>query len=126
MTLHVDGGGTHNVLIREVQRHPVNRSFVHVDFYAVNMAEQQHVSVQVTAVGKPLALTTGLMMLQPMDSVMLSALPADIPANIEVDVTELDLERPILVSDLPAVPGVEYLSDPSEHVFTLIATARRG
>jgi large subunit ribosomal protein L25 len=120
--VEVEGGDSHNVLIREVQRHPVNRSYIHADFYAVNMAEKQHVSVQITGVGHASALTTGLMMLQPMDSVMLSALPADIPANIEVDVTGLEMDKPILVADLPAIPGVEYLSDPHEHVFTLIAT----
>jgi large subunit ribosomal protein L25 len=122
VTLAVEGGATHNVLLRELQRHPVNRSYTHADFYAVNMLEQQHVSVQLIGQGKPVGMATGLMVLQALDSVMVSALPADIPASIEVDLTPLDLEKPILVSDLPAVQGVEYLAEPHEHVFSLIAT----
>lgn len=118
----VAGGASHNVLIRDVQRHPYNRSYTHADLYAVNMSEKQHVSIPVVGQGKPATLVTGLMVLQTLDSVMVSALPADIPASIEVDLTPLDLESPILVSNLPSVTGVEYLSDPNEHVFSLIAT----
>ena len=118
----VDGGATHNVLIREVQRHPYNKQYTHADFYAVNMAEKQHVSVPIVGHGKPVGMATGLMVLQALDSVEISALPADIPAAIEVDLSPLDLEVPILVSHLPAVKGVEYLTDVHEHVFSLIAT----
>ena len=120
--VNVAGGGSHNVLVREVQRHPVNHSYVHVDFFAVNMQEKQEVNVPVVATGKPAALVTGMMVLQVLDSVELSALPSDIPAVIEVDVTGLDLETPILIENLPALPGVEYLGDPNEHVFSLLAS----
>lgn len=119
--VNVAGGSKHNVLVREIQRHPVTHHFVHVDLYAVNMREKQHTSVPVVGIGKPEAMTGGLMMLQERDIVNIEALPADIPASIEVDVTALDLERPITVADLPAVPGVEYLDEPHDHIFTLIA-----
>lgn len=118
----VDGGATHNVLVREVQRHPVSHQYLHADLYAVNMNEKQEVSVPVVSVGKPDALATGLMVLQALDAVHISALPADIPAHIEVDITKLDVETPITIADLPALPGVEYLGDPDEHLFTMIAT----
>jgi large subunit ribosomal protein L25 len=118
----VEGGTTHNVLIREVQRHPVSHRYLHADFYAVNMNEKQEVSVPVVAAGKPAALVTGLMVLQGLDMVEISALPADIPASIEVDITGLDPENPITVAHLPTLPGVEYLNDPTEHLFTMIAT----
>src|SRR5215207_9230077 len=38
----VEGGATHNVLVREIQRHPTKHSYTHVDLYAVNMKEKQH------------------------------------------------------------------------------------
>jgi large subunit ribosomal protein L25 len=120
--VQVEGGATHNVLIREVQRHPVSHHYLHADLYAVNMNEKQEVSVPVVGVGKPLALTTGLMVLQPLDIVEISALPADIPASIEVDITNLDLENPITVADLPVLSGVEYLNAPGEYIFSLIET----
>jgi large subunit ribosomal protein L25 len=94
---------------------------MHVDLYAVNMAEKQHASVPVVSTGKPAALVGGLMVLQAHDVVEIQALPADIPASIEADITALDLERPITIADLPQLPGVTYLGDEDEALFTLIA-----
>lgn len=122
VTVNVQGGGIHNVLIREVQRHPVTNRFTHADFYAVNMSEKQHVSVPVSGVGKPLALATGLMVLQGMDMVEIRALPADIPASIEVDITALTPETPITIANLPKLPGVEYVSEADGNIFTMIET----
>lgn len=119
--LNVQGGGSHNVLVRDIQRHPTKHTFTHVDMYAVNMREKQHSSVPVVGAGKPTALATGFVVLQEKDVVEIEALPADIPASIEVDITDLDVENPITIAKLPQLPGVEYLGDPAEHVFTLIA-----
>lgn len=118
--VNVDGGGTHNVLVREIQRHPINNSFTHVDFYAVNLREKQHTSVPVVSTGKPDAMVTGLMVLQEKDMINIEALPSDIPASIEVDITGLDVEKPITVADLPQLSGVTYVDEGTEHVFTLL------
>jgi large subunit ribosomal protein L25 len=118
--VEVKDGGTHNVLVRAVQRHPVNHSLLHADFYAVRMDEIQEVNVSVHGVGKPLALSSGWMVLQNHENITIEALPADIPAVIEVDLTNLGPEHPISVEALPALKGVKYLADAHEHVFTMV------
>lgn len=118
----VEGGDRYNVLIRSVHRHPVSHRLLHADFYAVNMTEKQRVNISVTPVGKPASLVTGLMIFQNMDSVEVEALPADIPSAIEIDVTELSLDKSITIADLPVIAGVTYVSEPQEHVFTMIQT----
>ena len=120
--VNVAGGGKHNILVREVQRDPVTHRVLHADFYAVAMNEKQHVSVALTGVGKPAAMASGLMVLQNHEVIAIEALPADIPGGIEVDLTGLDVDKPIKVSDLPAVKGVAYLADPDEFIFALVAT----
>lgn len=122
VSVDVEGGDTLNVLIRDVQRHPVSHNFLHADLYAVNMTEKQIVSIPVHGLGQPEALETGLMLYQALDAVEISALPGDIPAYVEVDVTGVTLDDAITVADLPAVSGVEYLTDPTEYVFSLITT----
>lgn len=122
VTVEVSGGATYNVLVRDVQRDPVTHALLHADLYAVRMDEKQHVSVPVVAVGKSSAMTSGLMVLQNHETINIEALPADIPASIEVDLTNLDTEAPIKVSDLPVVKGVTYLAEPDEYVFALVAT----
>lgn len=118
----VEGGSTHNVLIRDVQRHPVTHSFLHADLYAVDLTEKQQVQVPVHATGKPEALVQGLMVLQSLDHVTVEALPGNIPTHIDVDITNLSLEHPITVAQLPVIEGVEYQNDAEDSLFMMIVT----
>ena len=54
----------------------------------------------------------------------IEALPSDIPAHIEVDISVLDGEDNdrITIADLPALAGITYLDDAEESVFSLIAS----
>lgn len=114
-------GEDYNVLVREIQRHPVRHNLLHADFYTVNMTETQQVSVPLVTVGAQV-VDADLVMVQPMDSVEIEALPADIPAHIEVDVSRLETPEspPITVADLPSIPGVTYISDADEPICSLI------
>lgn len=110
-----------NVLVREIQRHPVRHNLLHADFYTVNMSETQQVSVPLVTVGA-VTVSADLVMVQSMDSVEIEALPADIPAAIEVDVSRLETPEspPITVADLPTIAGVSYISDADEPICSLI------
>lgn len=120
--LQVEGGQKHNVLIRDIQRHPVRRTLLHADFYAVNIREKQQVSVSIVSVNQPDAMAGGMLVLQAMDSIEIEALPTDIPAQIEIDISMLDLDNALTVADLPALNGVEYLAELDEAVFTMQVT----
>lgn len=117
-------GAAQNVLIREVQRHPIRRNPIHVDFYSVNMQQKQQVRVPVVSVGHLPGTVAGMVLIQAVADVEIEALPADIPAHIEVDISALDSPEaePITVADLPAIAGVVYLDDSAETVFSLVAS----
>ncbi len=118
--VHLEGQ-EHNILVREIQRHPVRHNLLHADFYAVSMTETQQVSVPLTPVGTAVA-NADVVMVQAMDSVEIEALPASIPAFIEVDISALESpdSAPVTVADLPNIPGVTYISDPDEPICSLI------
>ena len=118
----VAGGVSHNVLVKEIQRQPVGHRVLHLDMMAVRMDEKQHVSVPITRTGKASDPGSGYMSLQSMETVLIEALPGDIPATIEVDVSALTPDNPIRVADLPAIAGVTYLAEDDEHVFAMVAT----
>lgn len=122
VTVSVSGGGVHNVLIKNVQREPIYHGLLHADFYAVNMNEAQRVNVPLVATGKPSGMGAGLLFFQAHEMIHIEALPADIPAEIEVDVTPLTLDAPIHVRDLPALKGITILNDPDEVIFSLMMT----
>lgn len=118
----VNGGGLHNVLVKNVQREPVGHRLLHADFYAVNMSEKQRVAVPLVTTGKPAGMVTGVMVLKLHEAIHIEALPADIPGEIEVDISPMTMERPITIADLPNVKGVSYVDDPEEVLFNLQLT----
>lgn len=118
--VEVEGGEMLNALVREVQRDPVSHAFVHADFYAVDMTQEQEVSINVHSVGEVEDLPPGFMVYQALDSVNIRALPSAIPGSIEVDISNLTLDESITVSALPELEGVTYTDDPEDAVFTVI------
>lgn len=117
--LTIQGGGKQNVLVREVQRHPVNHRVIHADLYAVRMDEKQEVEIPIQSIGKPRALSSDVMVLQNRETVLVEALPGDLPTVIELDVTNLSLDNPIMATGLPKLPGVTYLIDDQTHLFSM-------
>jgi large subunit ribosomal protein L25 len=124
LEVNIAGVGTRNVLIREVQRHPVRHEPLHADFYAVSMTEKQRVHVPVVAAAHAGGLAADLVMVQSLDQVEIEALPADIPAHVEVDISRLDSAEaaPITVAELPEIAGVVYVTPAEETIFSLVVT----
>jgi large subunit ribosomal protein L25 len=90
------------VVIRDIARDPVSYRILHVDFYEVSMTEKMRAQVPIVLIGESDAVKTyqGIL-LQTLENIEIDALPADIPANFECDVTVLtELEQSIHVRDL--------------------------
>lgn len=124
--LHVRGEAKpRSVMVRAVQRDPVSDKLLHVDFYQVSLREKMRAEVPLVLVGEAPAVSTyhGVL-LQSLDTVMVEALPADIPPHIEVDVSSLaELEAALFLKDLVIDPKVQVLTDP-ELVVAKVAAPR--
>jgi large subunit ribosomal protein L25 len=116
----VDGGSNANVLIKDVQRHPVRGEAVHVDLLRVRMDVAIHATVPIDFVGADEApgVTEGGIFNQELREVNIEALPGDIPDTIVHDVSGLQINETITLSVLTAPAGVTLLDD----VETVIAT----
>ncbi len=104
-------GTTHRVLLREIQRHPVSRAILHLDFVAPKLDQAMVAAVPVRVTGKSVGVVTGGKLRKPYREVKLSALPAEIPAEIVLDVTELDHGDSIKASDMPMPEGASAVFD---------------
>lgn len=124
VTLDVEGT-THNVLIRDVQFHPVRDHVMHVDFYQVRMDEAIHADVPLKFIGEaPAVKDLGGIFVRNADTIEVKALPKDLPHNIEVDISQLvNFESIIHVSDLKLPEGVEVL-DEATNVVVLVQAPR--
>jgi large subunit ribosomal protein L25 len=106
------GGKKSNTLIREIQRHPVNRSIVHIDFQQLVAGEKITVSIPLRFTGTADGVrNSGGILEETMHQVHLRVDPAAIPDHIDVDVTPLTIGHSIHVSDLKLPEGVTILDD---------------
>jgi large subunit ribosomal protein L25 len=117
LDLVVDGD-TRKVLVREVQYSPRYGNMLHVDFYQVNLKEKINADVPVVVVGEaPAVQRREGELLQTLNALHVTCLPADIPEHIEVDVSGLEaVDEAIRVGQLTVPPECEVLNDPEDVV----------
>lgn len=111
------------VLIKIVQHHPVNNAILHVDFRKIDLKKKIQTEVPVTTVGTSEAVSqkAGILLTQTA-TLLVEALPEDIPAHIEVDVTGLkELGTEIKVSDLPKFAKFEIKTPVEKVVISVVA-----
>jgi large subunit ribosomal protein L25 len=108
-------GKTARTLIREIQRHPLDRALIHVDFQELVAGEKVNVSVPLKYIGTPDGVrVSGGIMEEIMHLLHVRCEPANIPDHIDVDVTSLTIGHGLHVSDLKLPAGVEVLDDASQ------------
>jgi large subunit ribosomal protein L25 len=116
----LDGGATANVLVKDVQRHPVRGEAVHVDLLRVRMDETIHATVQVDFLGadESPGVVAGGIFNQELRELNIEALPGDIPDTIAHDVSGLEMNATLTLDVLTIPSGVTLLDDAE----TVIAT----
>ena len=100
------------VLIKEIQRHPVKRSVLHVDFNEISLSEKITVEVEVIAQGESVGVKQeGGILEHVLREVKVQCLPTDIPKHIDVDITNLKLNESVHVRDLKLDSKIKVLTD---------------
>ncbi len=119
--LDIKDNGTKNVLVQDIDFDPLTNAPRHIDFYEVSMTEKITTSIPLHFVGDSVAVIeqSGTLVTNK-DEVEVECLPADLPHEIEVDISVLtDFEAAIHVSDLKVGAGVEIKDDPEEMIATV-------
>jgi large subunit ribosomal protein L25 len=115
-------GRTARTLIRELQRDPIKRSVLHIDFQELVAGEKVNVSVPLRFVGTPEGVKTGGGILEEViHQIEVRCDPANIPDHIDVDVTALTIGHSVHIGDLKLPPGVEVTDDPEQTVAVVSA-----
>jgi large subunit ribosomal protein L25 len=114
--LTVGSGRATPVLLHAVQEHPISRTAIHADFFVVKMTEEMTVDVSIVMTGEAPAIDKmGGTLLHLRENVQVRALPADLPAGLELDISSLDsFEAMLHVSDLQMPDRVTLVTDGHE------------
>jgi large subunit ribosomal protein L25 len=118
--LNIDGK-TKPVLVHDVQYDPLTDTFSHIDFVFVNMKQEVKANIPVLLVGvAPAVKNLGGILTTLRHELEVKCLPADLPHNIQVDVSGLEmLHSSIHVGDLKLPEGVKLLGNPDDVVVTI-------
>jgi large subunit ribosomal protein L25 len=110
-------------MIVDWQYEPIKGSLLHIDLKRIAMDKKLTVQVPIVLKGEASGVKNeGGILEQILREVELECLPADIPASIEVDVSELVLGKVVRVSDLAHSDKIKFLTDenqPVAHVTTV-------
>jgi large subunit ribosomal protein L25 len=106
------GGKMSRTLIREVQRHPFKREYLHVDFQELVAGEKVSVRIPIVLVGIPEGVRLeGGVMDQVLRDLEIEVDPVNMPNHIEVNVDSMKIGESVHVVDLTLPPGVVSLVD---------------
>jgi large subunit ribosomal protein L25 len=116
------GTASHAVLIKEIQRHPITRALRHVDFQRISLKQKIETKVPLHATGEAPGVKLGGGVLEHLvREIPVRCLPTEIPASIDLDISNLQLNQSIRAKDLKLPAGVEILMD-AESVITHVVT----
>lgn len=107
-------------MIKEIQRDPVTRLPLSVDFQWVSLTEEIEVEVPIEVTGTaPGVKEDGGVVQQQLHTVAVKCLPTNIPEAIVANIDGMHIGDALFVSDLPAIEGVSYVPEPDEVVLTI-------
>lgn len=107
-------------MVKEVQRDPVSREPLSVDFQWVSLKEEIEVEVPLEITGHaPGVDEEGGVVQQQYHAIPVTCLPTEIPESITADITGMQIADALFVSDLPELEGITYVPEPDEVVLTI-------
>ena len=107
-------------LAKDINRNHIKGRWIHVDFLAIDKDEKITVNVSVVPVGASRGVKEGGVIEHHMWEIEVECLPFDVPASVEVDVSDLGIGDNVHVSELKVPSGVEILSEAGELVLAVV------
>ena len=107
------------VVVKEHQQHPLRDGWEHADFLEVDMKQEIKVDVPIILVGHSPGEKLGGMVEHNLHTVEVKCLPGEIPESFTVDMTKVELDQVVHISDLIIPENVEVLDHMSEAVVSV-------
>lgn len=102
-----------SVMVVDRQIHPVRRDIIHVDFLRVDPKVEVEAQVPVEYVGRPIGVQAGGKLKTFRRYIQISSVPGNIPVKIDIDISNLDGNQTMRISDLK-VEGFRLREKPTD------------
>jgi large subunit ribosomal protein L25 len=108
------------VIIKDYQKDIIKRNLLHVDFQFISMDEKITVSVPMHLEGEAAGVRDGGVLQQLLREIEIDALPAEIPEEITIDISELEVGESLSVADLELPEGIDLITGSDEVIVTVV------
>ena len=119
LAIEGDSEPTRVVVIKEHQQHPIRDGWEHADFLEVDMKQKIKVDVPIILEGHSPGEKLGGMVEHNLHTLSVKCLPGEIPEFFKVDMTQVELDQVVHISDLTVPDNVEVLDNLSESVVSV-------
>jgi large subunit ribosomal protein L25 len=112
LTLNI-GDKKEKVVLKDIQRHPFKKQILHMDFLRIKADEKIHMQVPIHFIGEDVApgvKTSGGIISHQMTDVEIVCLPANLPEFLEADLSNLELNESLHLTDIKLPEGVEIVA----------------
>lgn len=107
------GSDSERVILKDVQRHPYKPRITHLDFQRVRADEKLTLSIPLVFIGEekaPGVEVSGGKIFYLENDAEVSCLPDDLPEKLEIDISNMQLNEILHLSDIPLPKGVELVA----------------
>lgn len=109
-----------SVMVKDVQTEPMQGGILHVDFKKISLTEKIRINVAIEIKSEPIGVKRdGGVLEHVMWELEVECLASAIPEKIEVDVSNLEISKPLCVKDIAVAKGIRILNDPSQVVMVV-------
>lgn len=126
LEMEVPSAGKQPVMMTDVQRDALSRRLMHIDFHQINMNEEVRTQVPLHVTGDSVGVREGGILSVLLHELEVYCLPGEIPEQIEVDVSALQVGENLLVGDLNLPDRVETRVDAEQVVVTVLAPQKEA
>lgn len=110
----------HFCLLRQTQKHPVSRELLHADFYEITEGDTVVVEIGINPVGKAKGEVVGGQLRVLRRSIRVRCLPKDIPGRITVDISGMDVNDILRLSDMTLPAGCTAVAEGDINIFSMV------
>jgi len=120
LTFVGEDGEESTVIIKDYQKDVIKQNLLHVDFQFISMDEKITVSVPMRLEGEAVGVHDGGVLQQLLREIDIDVLPSEIPEEITIDISELEVGESLSVADLELPEAIDLVTDSDEVIVTVV------
>lgn len=109
------------VMIKEIQRDPVTRDYLHIDLYEIAMEKELEVDIPVHLINTPIGVSEGGILEHIRRKLRVLCMPEDMVDKIDIDVSGLDIGQSVHIKEVSFPPGLRSTEDESLPIAIVVA-----